>query len=75
MSQSLVNQFIDRRKSGEKLGTALRESIFQAKPPPIDFDDDLESKKEPFKLWKINMRPLMDDEPMYVTTEMFLHRL
>jgi hypothetical protein len=71
MSQSLVNQFIDRRNAGEKLGNALKESIFQAKPPAIDFNDELEGGKEPFKLWKIHMRPLVDDLPVSVASELF----
>jgi hypothetical protein len=63
MSQSLVNEFIDRRKAGEPLGSSLKEAIFQAKTIEYYDEDDEESK---FELFKMNMRGLLDEEPVYV---------
>jgi hypothetical protein len=62
--QSLVNEFISRRRNGERFGESLKEAVFQAKSAAWgDFDDE-EEKGEKFKLFKIHMRGLVDDEPM-----------
>jgi hypothetical protein len=63
MPQSLVNEFIDRRKAGEPLGSSLKEAIFQAKSTEYYDDSDGEPK---FELFKLNMRGLFDQEPVYV---------
>ena len=65
MPQTLVNEFIERRKSGEPFGTSLKEAVFQAKSSIGDYQDDNENK---FKLWKVNMRGPVDNDPVYVET-------
>jgi hypothetical protein len=63
MPQSLVNEFFDRRQQGDKLGTALRKAVFQAKTS-IGYVPDDEEKARRFKLFKVEMRGRMDDDPM-----------
>lgn len=63
MPQSLVHEFIDQRASGQKFGSSLKEAIFQAKPPDLEVGD-VENAKPKFKLWKIRMRDLHDDDPI-----------
>jgi hypothetical protein len=63
MPDTLINEFIARRQAGEPFGQSLKEAVFQAKTGdggPAFLDPDA---GEPFKLWKINMRPVDDDEP------------
>lgn len=63
MPDSLVNEFARRRKEGQAFGKSLKNAIFQAKPALLD---DLEGgeKKKKFKLWKVNMRNVEDDQPV-----------
>jgi hypothetical protein len=63
MPKSLINEFLDRKKAGEPLPACLKEAIFQAKFPEPDFDDG-EDEESKFKLWKVNMRGLVDTEPV-----------
>ena len=65
MPQSLVNEFISRRKNGEPLRNSLKEAVFQAKSPgwDDDYEDDVETGEKKFKLFKIKMRGLVDAEP------------
>jgi hypothetical protein len=62
--KSLVNEFIDRRKAGEPLRTSLKEAIFQAKEEQFDDDDESEDGKPKFELFKVNLRGLIDNEPV-----------
>jgi hypothetical protein len=66
MPQTLINEFIDRRKAGEPLPSSLKNAIFQATSVTSDFSYDEEEAGNKFQLWKVNMRGLIDDEPMYV---------
>lgn len=64
MPDSLINEFINRRQAGESFRSSLKESIFQAKSSIGEehaFPDP--EAGPPFKLWKIHMRPVDDDEP------------
>ena len=62
--QSLVNEFISRRKDGEKLRSSLKNSIFQAKTA-IGNDQEFEDEQKlKIQLWKVNMRGLDDNEPV-----------
>jgi hypothetical protein len=47
MPQSLVNEFIERRGTGEKFGTALKKAIFQAKTT-VGYVPDDEEKVQRF---------------------------
>jgi hypothetical protein len=65
MPQSLIHEFLDRKKAGEPLGTCLKEAIFQAKDTTDDFDEEESDDETPkFKLWKVDMRGLVDNEPV-----------
>jgi hypothetical protein len=61
--RTLVNEFIERRKTGESLGTSLKEAIFQAKSS-IGIEQEEEDDGNKFKLWKVEMRGLVDDDPV-----------
>jgi potassium channel subfamily K len=63
MTQSLIHEFLDQRASGNKLRPSLKEAIFQAKPPDLEVGE-VEDARPKFKLWKISMRGLDDDEPV-----------
>jgi potassium channel subfamily K len=63
MPQSLVHEFLDQRAGGNKLRASLKEAIFQAKPPDIELGD-VEDAPPKFKLWKVQMRGLQDDDPV-----------
>ncbi|KIW04371.1 uncharacterized protein PV09_04655 [Verruconis gallopava] len=63
MPQSLVHEFLEQRASGTKLGAALKAAAFQAKPPDIELGQ-VEDSKPKFKLWKVHMRGLADDDPV-----------
>ncbi len=63
MPQSLVNEFIERREEGDKFRTALNKAIFQANTS-IGYVPDDEEKGKQFKLFKMEMRGRMDDDPM-----------
>jgi hypothetical protein len=62
MPQTLVNEFIERRKSGEPFGTSFKEAAFQAKSGIGAAQEDIYGKK--FKLWKVHMRDVKDDDPV-----------
>jgi hypothetical protein len=65
MPQSLVNEFIERRQCGEDLGTSLKKAIFQAKTSIGNIPgDDEEKASRSFKLFKVKMRGLIDNDPM-----------
>jgi hypothetical protein len=69
MTQSLINDFIERRKAGEPLSTSLKNAIFQARGAEDDSSDSSDSEdsddgKPRFKLFKVNMRGLVDDDPV-----------
>jgi hypothetical protein len=63
MPQSLVNEFFERREEGDKFGTALKRAVFQAKTS-IGYVPDDEEKGKRFKLFKVETRGRMDDDPM-----------
>jgi hypothetical protein len=63
MPQSLVNEFFDRRQQGDKFASALKKAVFQAKTT-IGYVPDDEEKAKRFKLFKVEMRSRMDDDPM-----------
>lgn len=60
MPQSLVNEFFSQREAGNPLRRSVKEAIFQAKPPDIEEGEVDDVPK--FKLWKVQMRGLNDDE-------------
>jgi potassium channel subfamily K len=62
MPQSLVNEFLAQKAAGNPVRYSLKEAIFQAKPP--DLEAGQVDDKPKFKLWKIRMRPVDDDEPL-----------
>jgi potassium channel subfamily K len=63
LPRTLVNEFIERRKTGEPLGTSLKEAIFQAKSSiGVDQEDVDDGSK--FQFWKVEMRGLVDDDPV-----------
>jgi hypothetical protein len=65
MPQSLINEFITRRRDGEGVRRSLKEAVFQAKSEEMDFsDDDVEYGEKKFKLFKVQMRGLVDSKPV-----------
>lgn len=64
MPQSLVHEFLEQKAAGNPFRHSLKEAIFQAKPPDVEAGQIDDEPK--FKLWKVNMRPVNDEEPLYV---------
>ena len=69
MTRSLVHDFIERRKEGEPLGASLKNAIFQARGAEDDSSSSSDGEstddgRPRFKLWKVNMRGLVDDDPV-----------
>ena len=60
MPQSLVNEFFERRQSGDPFRLSLKEAVFQAKSSIGPGQEDPNAKK--FQLWKVHMRDIVDDE-------------
>jgi potassium channel subfamily K len=65
MPQSLVHEFLDQKAAGNPLGRSLKEAIFQAKPP-LDIEEGQIDDVPKFQLWKVRMRAVNDEEPLYV---------
>jgi hypothetical protein len=63
LPRTLVNEFIERRKTGEPFGTSLKEAVFQAKSS-IGIDQEDVDDGSGFQLWKVEMRGLVDDDPV-----------
>ena len=59
---SLLEEFADRRESGQGFGKSFKNALFQAKTSLLDIDD--EEKGQKFKLLKIRMRGRHDDDPV-----------
>jgi hypothetical protein len=67
MPQSLVYELIDQLHAGTPLLTSLKRAIFQAKWNLGEEVLEEEDGKEHFQIWKVNMRGLDDNDPVYVT--------
>jgi hypothetical protein len=67
MPDSLVNEFFNQRDAGEPFRKSLKNAVFQAKSRIGDAQNYEDPEAGPkFQLWKIDMRGLDDDDPVYV---------
>jgi len=67
MPQSLVYELIDQLHAGTPLLTSLKRATFQAKWNLGEQEPEEQDVEKLFRIWKVNMRGLADNDPVYVS--------